>query len=280
MSLLFALWLSTVLPKGTILLKGAAPAASDASTPVPENGRVDAGRYRNAYFGLSYPIPAGWAEQPAGPPPSDRGMYVLTSFAIYGKDRLLAHVLVTAQDLFFTPGTETSAQDVVAAARGGLAPVYVAEDGVSTATIAGRTFHRLAYRGPHSGLHARMLSTDTRCHALTFTFMSPDPARLDAAEQALRELTIHDDGPVCIRDYAREHVLEKTDPKLPQRYNTIPVRILIDAAGRVQYAHVISAFPEQVQPILDALRMWRFQPYRVNGKAVPIETGLVFGYKP
>jgi len=68
MSLLLMLWFATtVLPKNAILVKGAAPSASDASTPVPEQGSIAAGRYRNAYFGLTYPIPAGWIEQPAGP---------------------------------------------------------------------------------------------------------------------------------------------------------------------------------------------------------------------
>ena len=76
MSLLLVLLLSTVtvVPKNVILVKGAMPGASDSSTPVPEVGTVSAGRYRNAYFGLSYPIPAGWKEQPAGPQPSDSGV--------------------------------------------------------------------------------------------------------------------------------------------------------------------------------------------------------------
>src|SRR3954453_1287353 len=107
MSLLLMLWLSTVtvVPKNVILVKGAIPAASDSATPVPEKGTVSAGRYRNAYFGLSYPIPAGWKEQPGGPPPSDSGVYVLTQFALHDADdqqRLKAHVLVTAEDVFFS----------------------------------------------------------------------------------------------------------------------------------------------------------------------------------
>src|SRR3954447_23864219 len=103
MMLLFVLWLSTqtVLPKGVILVKGAVPSASDASTPVPEDGTVAEGRYRNRYFGLSYPIPAGWTNQPAGPPPSDSGAYVLRELALADGARIKAHVQITAQDLFF-----------------------------------------------------------------------------------------------------------------------------------------------------------------------------------
>src|ERR1043165_8523995 len=65
------------LPTNTILIKGAEPSASDASTPLPESGRVIKDVYRNAYFGIAWQLPAGWSENFAGPPPSDSGMYVL-----------------------------------------------------------------------------------------------------------------------------------------------------------------------------------------------------------
>src|SRR5436190_1356860 len=193
MPLLLMLWLS-VVPKGVILVKGATPSASDASTPVPEQGTVAGGRYRNAYFGLSYPIPAGWSEQPAGPPPSDGGSYALAQFAV---DR--ANVLLSAQDLFF---------------------------------------------GAHSPRDA----------------LAP-PA------------------PLCVRDYGE--VVEKRDPLFTtHRFNTIPVRVIVDAKGRVRHVHLLNAFPEQSQAILAALRNWRFKPYRVGGRAVAVETGMVFGMPP
>ena len=56
-----------------------------------------------------------------------------------------------------------------------------------------------------------------------------------------------------------------------------PVVSLVDTNGRVKHVHLLSAFPEQSQAILAALRTWRFKPYRLNGKAVAVETGLVFG---
>ena len=47
MSLLLLLLLSVVAPNANVL-QGATPSASDAVTPVPEQGTVAAGRYRNA----------------------------------------------------------------------------------------------------------------------------------------------------------------------------------------------------------------------------------------
>lgn len=282
--LLLLLWLSaqtlsaqTGVPKGVILVPGAVPSASDASTPVPERGRIGDGQYRNPYFGLTYPIPAGWTEQPAGPPPSDAGGYVLTQFATMEGERVKAHVLVTAQDFFFAPFEAAAAKDLVARTRAVIPERYEFEQGPDHLTIAGRTFYRLAYKAPSSGLHWRIFTTDARCHALTFTFTGTDVATLDAAERSLSTLALGGDAPPCVSDYARDHVVVKTTPGFAQRYNMIPVRVIIDAEGKVRHAHVLSAFPEQSEAILTALRDWRFKPYMVGGKAVEVETGLVFG---
>lgn len=279
MPLLFLLlWLSTAsAPQGEIVVKGAAPSASDATTPVPENGRVSGGHYRNDYFGLAYPIPAGWTEQPAGPPPSDGGGYVLTQFATTDGEQVKAHVLVTALDLFFIPFHAPTAKEVAAKTRSNVPTRYVIDPGPAEVKIAGRTFSRLAYKAPASGLQWRMFTTESRCHALTFTFTGTDTRALDDAERVLRDLRIGGDAPACVDDYAREHLLVKSDPRFAQRYNTIPVRVIIDREGKVRHAHLLSAFAEQSQPILSALREWRFEPYVVDGKPVEVETGLVFG---
>ncbi|HUR83586.1 MAG TPA: hypothetical protein VM733_22710 [Thermoanaerobaculia bacterium] len=268
---------ATDVPKNEILVKGAMPSASDSTTPVPEDGQVGGGRYRNAYFGLAYAIPAGWTEQPAGPPPSDSGGYVLTQFATMDGERVKAHVLVTASDLFFIPFSAASAKDVSARMRSSVPERYVFEKGPDEVTIGGRTFYRIAYKAPVSGLQWRMFTTEARCHAVTFTFTGTDTKTLDEAEQVLGTLTLGGNAPACVNDYATGNVVAKVTPQFAQRYNTIPVRVIIDANGKVRHAHLLSAFPEQSAPILSALREWRFQPYVVNGKAVEVETGIVFG---
>jgi hypothetical protein len=281
--LLIVLWLSTqtatqaALPKNVILVPGAIPSASDTTTPVPEQGRIGDGHYRNPYFGLTYPIPAGWTEQPAGPPPSDSGGYVLTQFASMDGERVRAHVLVTALDLFFAPFEAAGAKDVAAKTRSTIPDRYEFDNGPDQVTIAGRTFYRLAYKAPRAGLHWRIFTTDTRCHVLTFTFTGTETAALDAAEKSLANLALGTKAPACVNDYARDHLVSKSTPGFVNRYNTIPVRVIIDAEGKVKHAHLLSAFPEQSHAILTALRDWRFAPYVVNGKAVEVETGLVFG---
>jgi hypothetical protein len=282
MPLLVMLWLATmtVVPKGVILIKGATPSVSDASLPVPEDGKVSARSYRNAYFGLEYPIPAGWTEQPAGPPPSDSGAYVLGEFALLDGARVRAHVLVTAQDLFFARQKVASAKGAVLLARRAAEAHYAIDGGEGEVAIGGRVFHRLAYSAPRSRLHWRILATDTRCHALIFTFTGTDAGALDDAERAMRAVALGNEVPRCVDDYARDHLVEKTSPSFPQRYNTIPARLLIDANGNVKHVHVLSAFPEQSQAIIEAVQKWRFEPYVAGGKAVEVETGVVFGGPP
>jgi hypothetical protein len=84
---------------------------------------------------------------------------------------------------------------------------------------------------------------------------------------------------VCVKNFAvGDNVLHKVDPVFTDRkFNPVPVRIVIDKYGKVKYVHVISAFPDQTRAITDALLQWEFRPYRVNGKAVEVETGITFG---
>lgn len=202
---------------------------------------------------------------------------MLTQFALQDGEQMKAHLLVTAQDLFFVPFEAANAKEVAAVTRRTVPDRYELDRGPDEVTIAGRTFYRLAYKAPRSGLEWRMFWTDTRCHALTFTFTGTDTTTLDAAEKALATLTLGANAPACVDDYARDHVVEQTSPRFAQRYNTIPVRMIIDAEGKVKHIHLLSAFPEQSEAILTALRDWRFEPYKVDGKAVEVETGMVFG---
>ncbi len=272
---------TTVVPNGVILVKGATPAASDSVTPLPEEGKVADGRYHNAYFRLSYPIPAGWTEQPAGPPPSDGGSYVLTQFAFWDQQRVRAQLLVSAQDLFFGANPVSSAREMMALLRRGVVPRYEIERGPEEVKIAGRTFYRVAYGSPLIGFHWRVLSTDARCHALTFTFTGRDKATLDAAERTMRDISLpkESDGPLCVKGYAHDdNIVEKTEPYFAtRRFNTIPVRVTIDGEGRVKHVHLLSAFPDQSDAIIAALRTWRLKPYLVDGKPAEVETDLVFG---
>jgi hypothetical protein len=153
----------------------------------------------------------------------------------------------------------------------------------AAATLAGREFARLDYVSPVTGLHRALLVTEIRCHTVQFMFTSTDPRVIEHLIDGMSAMTLTDAAaPLCIRNYATgSNVLNRVDPILTdRRFNSIPVRVVIDTSGKVKFLHFISSFPHQARTITDALQQWRFKPYVVNGKAVEVETGMVFGVQP
>jgi hypothetical protein len=130
-------------------------------------------------------------------------------------------------------------------------------------------------------------------HAVQFIFTSRDRK---VAEELIRTMNTiglshgaspaggekENDAPVCVKDYANgENVLERVDPILTEhKFNSIPVRIIIDKDGKVKHIHFLSAFPEQEKAISNALNQWRFKPYLLDGQPAEVETGIMFGHSP
>jgi hypothetical protein len=273
------------VPKDVILVKGAVPSASDGSTPVPENGSVIEKVYNNAYFGMTFPLPAEWLQKYAGPPPSDSGYYVLTqiepSKSFKGPNR--GTVLISAQDLFFGYTPAKNALEMVNAKRSRLNADYKLERQPTQVNIAGREFYRMDYMSPVAELHWYTLTTQVRCHSVEFMLTSRDAELLESIVQGMEKLRLLEEAaPVCIKNYATgDNVLQRVDPVMTDRkFNPIPVRIVIDRYGKVKHVHVISAFPDQAKAITDALLQWEFRPYKQNGEPIEVETGIMFGRAP
>ncbi|MGZ5475111.1 MAG: energy transducer TonB [Thermoanaerobaculia bacterium] len=271
------------LPTGVILVKGAEPSTSDSVTPIPESGSVNRTIYQNDYFGLTYRLPADWVQQYPGPPPSDSANYVLAqlepSSSFKGPDK--GTIIITAQDLFFARSSAANAMEVIQYSRDKLPSYYDVERSPAELKIAGRSFARFDYRSEVAGLHWYVFATEVRCHAVQFIFSSRDAEMLErlVAELGNMKLKEPSSAPVCIPDYASDqNVVQKVDAVITEhRASPMPVRIIIDRKGRVKHVHVINAFREQGRAITDALMQWTFKPYMQNGKAVEVETGILFG---
>ena len=281
----------TKIPERAILVKGAWSSATDSTTPLPERGRVANGVYTNAYFGFSYTMPAEWTQKAAGPPPSDSGSYVLTLLTRVDtyKGPARGTILITAQDMFFTPLPIANALEFVNHAKAHLLADYKLEQEPTAPKIAGRPFTSFAYWAPVAELHWHILATEIRCHTVQFILMNHDPKTLEAlVEMNNLKLATASSGmagggeaPVCIKDYADgENVVERVNPSFTeQRANPVPVRIIIDKQGKIKHIHFLSAFPDQADAISDALAHWKFKPYLQDGKPVEVETGIMFGYQ-
>jgi len=280
------------VPEGVILVKGAWASASDSSTPVPEGGGVSHGVFADPYFGLRYPLPPGWAQKYAGPPPSDSGYYVLAQIGpANGQDgEGQGSILIAAQDLFFTPVPASNALELIDFNKEKLSQDYKVERGPEPVAIAGRTFVRFDYGSPVAELHWHVLATEIRCHVVKFVFMGKEPQLTDALISELANLALPaaagavegkggGDVPVCIANYANDpNLIERSDAYFAERrFNAVPVRIIIDKEGHVRHIHFLSAFPDQAKAIQDALMQWRFRPYVRDGQTFEVETGILFG---
>ena len=259
----------------------------------PEDGSVSNSYYYNPYFGLSVPLPTGWSEGLAGPPPSNSGTYVLAS--LDGTRVDAATILIVAQDLFFSAKPFANAAAAAADFRESIAamPNMTIDAAPSVTSVGNSTVLRLNYNA--GGLFRAWLATELRCHVVTFNVTGTDKARVDnitrgldvmtlpaAATPAPAELDGEPTPPICIKDYVTpQTLLRKVDPiAIDYRGQKLPVRIIIGTDGRVRHVHVISADAAQRRAITEALLQWQFTPLNAAGHPSAVETGLVFENKP
>jgi hypothetical protein len=251
-------------------------------TPTPEDGRVLNGNYVNEYFDLSFPLPEGWTEGDAGPDPSDAGYYVLRS--LIPKSELNATILIAAQDLFFTAKPDSDLAEMTRDFRQAMSEVdgMVIDREPVEVKVKDRIFHRVDFSGV--GLYRATLTTAIRCHAVSFNLTANAPGLLQKVALSIDRLSASGRRlarvPRCVANYAvPDNLVRRVEPvPVGSRFVPIPVRIVVDTAGAVKHAHVIRAGDDQRSSIEEALHHWKFKPYLLNGRAVEIETGLVFQF--
>lgn len=266
---------------GSVLLTFAALTIASAQVSQhfanPEDGGIKNGAYDNPYFGLHYPLLAGWSEDLKGPVPSITGYYSLISLKPEGI--LTATLLISTQDDFFSPEPAGTAMEFVRQMSDHLDPTLTATEPPAETTIAGHTFAHFTYSG--AALYHSIFATNMRCHTLIFSLTSGSLERIDELTASLNRMSFVDvHAPVCIRDYASpEHITRQVAPAMiGPRFGSVPVRIVIGPQGNVDYIHAIAGFPDQMKSVLDALAQWQFKPYVVNGKAEEVETGILFQF--
>jgi hypothetical protein len=137
-----------------------------------------------------------------------------------------------------------------------------------------------------------VLATEIRCHAVQLVLTSRDTKLLESLVLGLEQMKMPSetslpgggggDAPVCLKDYASGvNVIARVDPVFTEhRFNSVPVRIIIDKEGAVKHIHFLRAFPDQARTITDALKQWRFRRYLRDGQPVEVETGIIFGRAP
>jgi hypothetical protein len=283
------------VPTDVILVKGAWSSASDSLIPVPEGGNAANGVFSDPYFGMTYALPSDWTEKYKGPPPSDSGRYVLAQLGPRdtSKGPARGNILITAQDMFFTPTPASNAAELVNYMKENLQPYYKVETPPTQIKIADRSFTFFAYWSPVAQLHWCVLATQVRCHTLQIVLTSRDTKLLEGLILDMNKMKLPVEAdlaggagggpvPVCVKNYARdENIIARVNPVFTEhRFNPVPVRIIIDKEGKIKHIHFLSAFPDQAEAISDALDQWKFKPFRRDGRPVEVETGILFGRAP
>ncbi|HEY2781024.1 MAG TPA: hypothetical protein VGI90_09610 [Steroidobacteraceae bacterium] len=273
------------VPGNVILVKGAWSGTAGLPSPLPEDGAVSNGKYDNAYFGLEYAFGADWTQRYEGPPPSESGYYVLAQIEQQRPAQAFgqSHMLIAAQDLFFSLIPAHNAIELIRYYQDHLGPEYRVQRAPRTVRLANRDFVRFDYISPAAGLQWHVLATEIRCHVVLFTFTGSDAGTARRLIDSINAMPRPPGStPLCVKDYvSSETVTERENPVLTEaRFNPVPVRIVIDSEGKVKHIHFLSAFPDQVRSIADAVSKWRFKPLVIDGQPTEVETGLTFGRPP
>ena len=276
---------------GLLLLGSSVQGDTTRRFPEPEDSGVKNGVFVAEYFGLRYPLPAGWTEDLKGPEPSATGYYSLA--ALKPEDGLAATMQISAQDNFFAAEPVKHSTDFLVDMKQHLDPSLAPTGAVVSVEIGGRSFSRLEYSG--AGLNHSVFATEIRCHTLIISITSGSKETIAGLVQSLQKMTFSPEvrsgrssrsdapnpaWPLCLRDYvSAADTVHKVDPEMTgPRYGSVPVRIIIGADGKIEHVHAIAGFPEQIQSVTGALVQWEFKPYMVDGKPVAVETGLLFQF--
>jgi protein TonB len=110
--------------------------------------------------------------------------------------------------------------------------------------------------------------------------MTPDSSGNRAPETAMPSIE-----PVVVPETA-ERMLLAEQPALPYPANakgqqgTVVLQVLIGRDGSVQDAKFLQGSLAFARSAIDGVKLWKFKPYTMNGRAVSVQTKLTMNFKP
>jgi protein TonB len=79
-------------------------------------------------------------------------------------------------------------------------------------------------------------------------------------------------------------LIERVQPEYPAMAERIhlagavQLRAVIDVDGRVRHLEVVSGNPILAQAAVAAVRLWRYEPTRLNGEPVEVDTQITVNF--
>ena len=104
---------------------------------------------------------------------------------------------------------------------------------------------------------------------VSITQLSSTPFRATVPTEVMQRLIIHKVEPIYPEGLRKANV-----------HGIVVLAVLIGRDGTVVKLHPISGPEALDSTAIEAVRWWRFHPYRINGKAVDVETTLAIEFPP
>ena len=90
-----------------------------------------------------------------------------------------------------------------------------------------------------------------------------------------------------VSDIPSSHLIKKVKPTFPpgfkprRKFNgTVVLKLTINTAGEPFGIQVIRGDKQLTAAAVDAIRQWRWEPMKLNGKAVEVDTVITVNFEP
>ena len=133
------------------------------------------------------------------------------------------------------------------------------------------------YRPPQGALPSANVPSSLKSQLAS---MTPESSGNRAPETAMPSIE-----PVVVPETA-ERMLLAEQPALPYPANakgqqgTVVLQVLIGRDGTVQDAKFLQGSLAFARSAIDGVKLWKFKPYTMNGRAVSVQTKLTLNFKP
>jgi len=251
--------------------QAAAPSAS------LDRGIVTGDVYSNAELGLTYQFPVGWTAEPRVD-----GRALDVTFTPPSTDGNSIEMFVLDTSLFphVTP---------LRAFRKSDAGVKYSLDGAEVRFVdigSGQFLRSDWIREAEGGrLYQSRLVADSKGWRIIFFITGPRRNTIDAEIAALSQLrfdpirtTAGPPGPVFqkLENTTRGKLLKKVQPVYPRialnrrLQGSVIFEAIIGRDGTIKYLEPFAGEPALIEPAMDAVRQWQYEPYLVDGEPVEV----------
>jgi TonB family protein len=144
--------------------------------------------------------------------------------------------------------------------------------------------------GPRTVVAADKLPTSAKPSESSETAVTvPDAPQINTAELAppamIASITAMPTLQAPVSNLTPGVLVRQVQPNYPSQ--AIPLRLqgavvlrgLVGTDGKVRNLKALSGHPVLAQAAMDAVRKWQYEPYKLNGKPVPMETEITVNFK-